>query len=317
MLGGDMRFHLERRGFVPEESVKFWIAELACALEYLHRQRIAHRDIKPDNILLDEQGHAHLTDFNVAIHYSEHRQHTSVAGSLAYMAPEMVGKSGYSWQVDWWSLGATAYELLFGKRPFGGKTSEKMTNAILNDQLRFPEDVDTRCSEAGIAALRGFLDRNPQTRLGCRPHGEGFRDVQAHPWFGSVNWDLLGRKECQSPFVPNLKQPNFDIAHELDEFLMVDKPLTHSKRKANTDLDKMKPELRQLEEQFTVYDFARSRRVSYYPHNQPVTTIANDTSSSTTCTLVPNPTLVERSQTSSPTSINGLQCVSRPIHCHS
>ena len=100
-------------------------------------------------------GHAHVTDFNVAIHYSEKRLHTSIAGSMAYMAPQIVGKKGYSWQVDWWSLGITVYELLFHKRPFDGRSAEKMTRCILNDPLTFPEDAPSRCSESAITALRG------------------------------------------------------------------------------------------------------------------------------------------------------------------
>jgi serine/threonine protein kinase len=59
--------HLERRGSIPENVVCFWMAELSCALEYLHRQKIIHRDLKPDNILLDAMGHAHITDFNVIL----------------------------------------------------------------------------------------------------------------------------------------------------------------------------------------------------------------------------------------------------------
>jgi serine/threonine kinase 32 len=100
-------------------------------------------------------GHAHLTDFNVAIHYSERRDHTSVAGSMAYMAPQVVGRKGYSWQIDWWSLGITTYELLFHKRPFEGRSSDKMTHAILKDPLRFPDDASKRCSEEGMSAVRG------------------------------------------------------------------------------------------------------------------------------------------------------------------
>ncbi|KAF9466491.1 kinase-like domain-containing protein [Collybia nuda] len=307
MLGGDLRFHLERRGYIKEEVVRFWIAELACALEYLHRQRIIHRDLKPDNILLDAAGHAHITDFNVAIHYSERRMHTSVAGSMAYMAPQVVGRKGYSWAIDWWSLGITAYELIFHKRPFDGRSAEKMTQAILKEPLRFPEDANTRCSEAGISALKGFITRDPETRLGCRPNGQGIKDIRQHPWFETIDWDTIETKECQPPFVPDMKQANFDVAHELDEFLMVEKPLTHTKRKVNPDLDKMKPELRQLEEQFTVYDFSSSKRVSYYPHNQPV--IAHGTSTddsertmaqSTNGTLIPTATIAERSQAGSP-----------------
>ena len=124
----------------------------------LSRDRVrdaARRDIKPDNVLLDAAGHAHLTDFNVAIHYSERRQHTSVAGSMAYMAPQVVGRKGYSWQIDWWSLGVTAYELLFHRRPFDGRTAERMTQSIIKDSLKFPEDCRTKCSDAGLTALKG------------------------------------------------------------------------------------------------------------------------------------------------------------------
>jgi serine/threonine kinase 32 len=265
MLGGDLRFHLERNGRLQEDAVCFWVAELSSALDYLHRQRIIHRDIKPDNILLDSMGHAHITDFNVAIHYSDRRLHTSVAGSMAYMAPQVIGKKGYSWQVDWWSLGVTAYELLFHKRPFDGRNAEKMTQSILKDPLTFPESTATQLSSAAMSALRGFIDRDPHTRLGCRVDGQGLEDIRPHPWFARFDWDALERKECQPPFVPDMKQANFDVAHELDEFLLAEKPLTHTKRKANPDLEKMKPELRQLEEHFTVYDFSRMTRMSYYP----------------------------------------------------
>ncbi|PPR00883.1 hypothetical protein CVT24_000368 [Panaeolus cyanescens] len=306
MLGGDLRFHLERRGFIKEEVVRFWVAELACGLEYLHRQRIIHRDLKPDNVLLDAMGHAHITDFNVAIHYSERRLHTSVAGSMAYMAPQVVGKKGYSWQIDWWSLGVTAYELIFHKRPFDGRSAEKMTQSILKDPLKFPEDVGKRCSDEGVMALKGFIERDPTARLGCRPHGQGIEDIRQHAWFAGIDWDALENKECQPPFVPDMKQANFDVSHELDEFLMVEKPLTHSKRKANPDLEKMKPELRQLEEQFTVYDSTNMKRMSYYPHNQPIVALGTQSDTdrtiapSTTGTIVPTATIVERSQAGSP-----------------
>ncbi|KAH7928248.1 kinase-like protein [Leucogyrophana mollusca] len=307
MLGGDLRFHLERKRGLEEHVVRFWVAELASGLSYLHKQRIIHRDLKPDNILLDSRGHAHITDFNVAIHYSERRLHTSVAGSMAYMAPEVVGRKGYTWCVDWWSLGVTAYELLFHQRPFDGKTSEKMTNAILKDPLKFPDDASKKCSSQGIKFLQSLMERNVSHRLGCRPNGQGINDIHRHPWLSSTDWENIDTKEAQPPFVPDMKKANFDVSHELDEFLMVEKPLTHTKRKANPDIAKMKPELRQLEEQFTIYDFMSSKRRSYYPHNQPITTVVRSSDSdqspvvqSVTGTLLPTATIVERSQAGSP-----------------
>jgi serine/threonine kinase 32 len=117
MLGGDLRFHLDRLGYLPEEHVQFYAAQLALSLRYLHSRNIIHRDLKPDNILLDERGHAHLTDFNIAVRLSRQRKRPlmSVAGSLAYISPEILQKQGYTYSVDWWSLGIVIYELLYGK----------------------------------------------------------------------------------------------------------------------------------------------------------------------------------------------------------
>jgi serine/threonine kinase 32 len=75
---------------------------------------------------------------------------------MAYMAPQVINKKGYSWQIDWWSLGITAYELLYHKRPFDGRNAEKMRNSILKDSLKFPDDnTGPRCSDAAILALKG------------------------------------------------------------------------------------------------------------------------------------------------------------------
>ncbi|KFP14629.1 Serine/threonine-protein kinase 32C, partial [Egretta garzetta] len=122
LLGGDLRYHLQQNVQFTEETVKLYICEMALALDYLRSQHIIHRDVKPDNILLDEQGHAHLTDFNIATIIRDGERATALAGTKPYMAPEIFhsflnGGTGYSFEVDWWSLGIMAYELLRGGRP--------------------------------------------------------------------------------------------------------------------------------------------------------------------------------------------------------
>ncbi|XP_036683604.1 serine/threonine-protein kinase 32C isoform X2 [Balaenoptera musculus] len=117
--GGDLRYHLQQNVQFSEDTVRLYVCEMALALDYLRSQHIIHRDVKPDNILLDERGHAHLTDFNIATIIKDGERATALAGTKPYMAPEIFqsfvsGGTGYSFEVDWWSVGVMAYELLRG-----------------------------------------------------------------------------------------------------------------------------------------------------------------------------------------------------------
>ncbi|KAG5641977.1 hypothetical protein DXG03_003830 [Asterophora parasitica] len=293
MLGGDLRFHLERLGSLQEETVRFYVAQLSSALAFLHDNNIMHRDLKPDNILLDEKGNAHLTDFNIAVHFGERRL-TGVAGSMAYMAPEYVdlltlstpppdralrilAKRGYTYYIDWWSLGVCAYELIFGRRPFRGRTNSDLTYSISKDPLKWPEDAEKKCSRTGMQVLKGLLERDPARRFGCKPNGDGYQELRRHPWFKTIDWDTLESKEQIPPFIPDAKKANFDASHELEELLLEDNPLKAKARKANQD--NLSAEMKQMEEQFTSYDFKKMQRRSYYPHNQHIVSTATGTSS--------------------------------------
>lgn len=288
MLGGDLRFHLDRLGGLKEEVVKFYCAEMALALNDLHTRGIVHRDLKPDNILLDERGHAHLTDFNIAVHFTERRALTSVAGSMAYMAPEVLAKRGYFETVDWWSLGVVAYELLFGKRPFRGKTNSSLTQAILKEQMKFPENADTLVSAEGMDCIRGLLTRDYKRRLGCKGTG-GLEAFKAHPWFKDYDWAKIESKEAIPPFEPDSKKANFDATHELEELLLEDNPLKAKKRNPNIDVSQLSADYRLMEQNFLPYDFLRNGRKSWFVLDGATGSNAGTTTQTTDTTAVAVP----------------------------
>ncbi|KAG0256234.1 hypothetical protein BGZ95_005549, partial [Linnemannia exigua] len=258
MLGGDLRFHLERAGPMKEDVVKFYIAELALALDALHSRRIIHRDLKPDNVLLDEHGHAHLTDFNIAVYYNPTKPLVSIAGSMAYMAPEVLLRKGYFESVDWWSLGVVMFELLFGRRPFRGKSNDLLTNSILRDPLPFPENVDDIISAPCLDVLSKLCERDVSKRLGCTP--EGLDAFKQHPWFQNIEWDKLVTKEATPPFEPDSKRANFDATHELEELLMEDNPLKAKKRAQTSPEVELSSEMQLMEDKFIIYDFSKVKR---------------------------------------------------------
>ncbi|KAF9129807.1 hypothetical protein BGW39_003807 [Mortierella sp. 14UC] len=274
MLGGDLRFHLERAGPMREDVVRFYIAELALALDALHSRRVIHRDLKPDNVLLDEHGHAHLTDFNIAVYFNPNKPLMSIAGSMAYMAPEVLLRKGYFESVDWWSLGVVMFELLFGKRPFRGKSNDLLTSSILRDPLPFPENVHDMVSAPCIDVVSKLCERDISKRLGCT--SEGLDAFKKHPWFQGIDWDKLVSKEALPPFEPDSKRANFDATHELEELLMEDNPLKAKKRAQMTPETELSTEMQMMEDKFIVYDFTKVKRPHSLNRGRIIHPVTND-----------------------------------------
>lgn len=162
---GDLRRHLTRFTF-SEETVRFWIAELACAVEYLHRYCIVHRDIKPENILLSSSGHVKLADFNVAIKISVSQPLIKgVSGTFNYLAPEMHQDGPYTKQVDWWALGVVFFECIYSHAPFFYiKNKAKILDVMISPGLGFP-DTNPKVSEGCIKAMKLFLQLYPPERV--------------------------------------------------------------------------------------------------------------------------------------------------------
>ncbi|KAI1661973.1 kinase-like protein [Daldinia decipiens] len=218
MSGGDLRFHISRKAFT-EDAVRFWIAELGCALRYIHGQGIIHRDVKPDNVLLDADGHVHLTDFNVASDVIPGKVLTSKSGTLAYLAPEVYAGKGYDVRADWWSLGVLFYECIYNKRPFEGNSESSLTNVILAANPKFPvtqPPVSLPC----LYAIGSALNPNPDKRL-----GHTWQSFITESFFQCIDFEALERKELEPVFIPSADKTNFDATYDLEELLLEEAPL--------------------------------------------------------------------------------------------
>ncbi|MBN3323615.1 ST32A kinase, partial [Atractosteus spatula] len=235
LLGGDLRYHLQQNVHFSESTVKLYICEIALALDYLQSQQIIHRPLDPDNILLDEHGHAHLTDFNIAAIVKDDMRASSIAGTKPYMAPELFQPfegthPSYSFNVDWWSLGITAYELLRGQRPYVMRSSTP-TNEILQAFYTTNINYPSSWSAEIKSLLRKLLCIEPEDRISC------LSKLQDVPYLLDVNWDAVLQKQLPPGFIPNAsltyyykRRLNCDPTFELEEMILESKPL-HKKKK--------------------------------------------------------------------------------------
>uniref|UniRef100_A0A8I6G3H3 Ribosomal protein S6 kinase n=2 Tax=Rattus norvegicus TaxID=10116 RepID=A0A8I6G3H3_RAT len=201
LRGGDVFTRLSKEVLFTEEDVKFYLAELALALDHLHRLGIVYRDLKPENILLDEIGHIKLTDFGLSKEsVDQEKKAYSFCGTVEYMAPEVVNRRGHSQSADWWSYGVLMFEMLTGTLPFQGKDRNETMNMILKAKLGMPQFLSAEAQ----SLLRMLFKRNPANRLGS----EGVEEVKRHAFFSSIDWNKLYKREVQPPFRPASGKPD-------------------------------------------------------------------------------------------------------------
>ncbi|NXH47231.1 ST32A kinase, partial [Dicaeum eximium] len=232
LLGGDLRYHLQQNVRFQEGAVKLFICELVLALDYLQSRHIIHSyflceiKAKPVHIRLCVPGHAHITDFNIATVLTKDSPVTTIAGTKPYMAPEMFSPTkptSYSFAVDWWSLGVTAYELLRTRRPYHIRSSAstaEIAQVFRTALVTFPA---TWCPDM-VALIRKLLELNPEKRF------SQLKDIQSFPYLSDVNWDAVLQKRIMPEFIPTKGRLNCDPAFELEEMILESKPL-HKKKK--------------------------------------------------------------------------------------
>jgi RAC serine/threonine-protein kinase len=206
--GGELYSHLQREKKFPEPRVRFYCAEICLGLEYLHSSGVLYRDLKPENLLLRDDGHICMTDFGISKQgLGENDRTTTFCGTPEYLAPEVLQNAPYGKGVDWWAFGTLMYEMLTGLPPFYSKDVQQMYQKILSAPL----NISSTVSPEARSLLTQLLEKDPNKRL------SDAKLIKAHPWFKPIDFKLLVEKEITPPYIPPVKSKD-DMAMIADEF---------------------------------------------------------------------------------------------------
>jgi len=191
--GGDLGTHIARERRFPLDKAKFYLCEVILALEELHKNEIIFRDLKPENVILDNEGHAKLTDFGLSKEgMIEGQLAKSFCGSVAYLAPEMLRRVGHTKAVDWYLVGVLLYEMLVGVPPYYSSNREQLFNNIQRGKLKIPSTINSETKDF----LKELLQRDPTRRLGY--HNDA-KELKEHSFLRDVDWGSFMNKLVTPP----------------------------------------------------------------------------------------------------------------------
>jgi len=212
--GGELFKLLREKKALSCPEALFYLAEVISALGYLHSVHCLYRDLKPENVLIADDGHIKLTDLGLAKRLLPHEKTITMCGTPEYMSPEMINGSGHGYAVDWWQVGILLYEMLYGKTPFVHKQPFRMYENILFQQVEFPSG-----SEETKDLICGLLEKDPERRLGEEA-------IKRHAFFTGVDWAAVQGRRLDPPFRPQLSGPmdtsrygNFEVKQTEEEVL--------------------------------------------------------------------------------------------------
>ncbi|XP_028648051.1 rhodopsin kinase grk7-a [Erpetoichthys calabaricus] len=214
MNGGDLKYHIYNmgeRGIEMKRAI-YYTAQITCGLLHLHSIQIIYRDMKPENVLLDDNGQCRLSDLGLAVQVREGKEIKQKAGTNGYMAPEILKEENYTYSVDWFALGCSVYEMIAGRTPFKNfkekVSKDEVKRRTQEDDVKFEHcNFDEPTKE--ICKL--LLAKKVEDRLGSRGQND---DPRKHTWFKTINFQRLEAGLIKPPFVPD---PSVVYAKEIGD----------------------------------------------------------------------------------------------------
>jgi serine/threonine protein kinase len=207
VAGGELFSRLKQEHTFTESRARLYSAEILLALGHLHGLGFVYRDVKPENILIDSDGHIRLTDYGLAKALGLGNATTSTfCGTPEYLPPEMLRQQPYSKAVDWWAFGCLVYEMFTGVPPFYDENKNHMYYAIQHDDVSFDTEVPATARDLVVR----LLDKDPRRRLGSGD--DDYKEIQRHPFFADLDWEAVMKKEIQPEWKPQLTTDE-DVSH--------------------------------------------------------------------------------------------------------
>jgi hypothetical protein len=201
-LGGELYATYNRKGFHGNEKhTRFYTAGTICAFDHMHQRRIIYRDLKPENLLLNEKGTVLLTDMGLA-KFVVGKTYTT-CGTPDYFAPELIASTGHTNAIDWWTLGILVFELMSGHPPFESAYPMQIYSKVMKGISKVP--FPPKCQGAVGEMIKELLKKEPSERLPMRPLGVD--NLKKHKWFHPLDWPAFERFEVDAPYKPTVKTP--------------------------------------------------------------------------------------------------------------
>ncbi|XP_027199333.2 serine/threonine-protein kinase N [Dermatophagoides pteronyssinus] len=220
--GGDLMMHIHDQVFNEPRTI-FYASCVLLGLEFLHKNLIVYRDLKLDNLLLDQEGYVKIADFGLCklgIGYGDRTG--TFCGTPEFLAPEVLTENTYTRSVDWWGFGVLIFEMLVGESPFPGDDEEEVFDSIVNEEVKYPKFL----SLEAVSLMRRLLKKPPEKRLGSSERDS--EDVKRQSFFRTMNFENLLQKKIRPPFVPKVRSME-DVSNFDYEFTSERPQLTPSK----------------------------------------------------------------------------------------